>query len=200
MNSFNTILIFYTNGANLYVKINFFRTKESLSLYTALYKKCKLRLIANFIKKMATETERKFLVKGKFRHLAINKANILQAYLSNDPERTIRIRIASKKAFLTIKGKGAANSVSRSEWEFQVSLSYARQIMKICLPGKIEKTRYFIPAGKHVFEVDVFHDKNEGLIIAEIELSHENERFEKPDWLGEEVTGKPEYYNVNLIK
>jgi len=149
---------------------------------------------------MATETERKFLVKGKFRHLAIKKINILQAYLSNDPDRTIRIRIASKKAFLTIKGKGTANSVTRSEWEFQVPVSYARQIMKICLPGKIEKTRYFIPAGKHVFEVDVFHDKNEGLIIAEIELSHENEKFGKPDWLGEEVTEKPEYYNVNLIR
>lgn len=149
---------------------------------------------------MATETERKFLVKGKFRHLAIKKINILQAYLSDDPERTIRIRIASKKAFLTIKSKGAANSVTRSEWEFQVPVYYARQIMKICLPGKIEKTRYFIPAGKHIFEVDVFHDKNEGLIIAEIELSHEKEKYEKPDWLGEEVTGNPEYYNVNLIK
>ncbi len=157
-------------------------------------------LIANFIEKMTTETERKFLVKDKFKHLATKKIRIVQAYLSDDPERTIRIRIASKKAFLTIKGKCAANSVTRSEWEFQVPVSYARQIMKICLPGKIEKTRYFIPAGKHVFEVDVFHNKNEGLIIAEIELSYENEKFEKPDWLGDEVTGNPKYYNVNLIK
>jgi adenylate cyclase len=149
---------------------------------------------------MATETERKFLVKGKFKHLAIKKINILQAYLSDDPERVIRIRIASKKAFLTIKGKCAHSSVTRSEWEIQVPVSYAKDIMKICLPGKIEKTRYLVPAGKHVYEVDIFHDKNEGLIIAEIELSRENEKFEKPDWLGEEVTGKPEYYNVNLIK
>ena len=149
---------------------------------------------------MTTETERKFLVKDKFKHLATKKIRIVQAYLSNDPERTIRIRIASGKAFLTIKGKGADSSVTRSEWEFPVPVSYAKDIMKICLPGKIEKTRYFIPAGKHVFEVDVFHDKNEGLIIAEIELSHENEKFEKPGWLGDEVTGNPKYYNVNLKK
>ncbi len=149
---------------------------------------------------MATETERKFLVKGKFKHLAIKKINILQAYLSSDPERTIRIRIASGKAFLTVKGKGSDSSVTRSEWEIPVPVPYARQIMKICLPGRIKKTRYLVPAGKHMFEVDVFHDKNESLIIAEIELSRENEKFEKPDWLGEEVTGKPEYYNVNLIK
>jgi adenylate cyclase len=149
---------------------------------------------------MATETERKFLVKGKFKHLAIKKISILQAYLSDDPERTIRIRIASKKAFLTIKGKGTDSSVTRSEWEIQMPVSYARDIMKICLPGKIEKTRYVVPAGKHIYEVDVFHDKNKGLIIAEIELSSENEKYEKPDWLGDEVTGKPEYYNVNLIK
>ena len=72
--------------------------------------------------------------------------------------------------------------------------------MKICLPGKVDKTRYKIPSGKHLFEVDVFHDKNEGLVIAEIELASESERFEKPAWLGEEVTGKPGYYNANLIK
>jgi len=149
---------------------------------------------------MATETERKFLVRGEFRHLAIKKVNILQAYLSTDPGKTIRVRIAGRRAFMTIKGKPQDNSITRSEWEIPMPVSYAREIMKVCLPGKIEKTRYMVPAGNHVFEVDVFHDRNEGLVIAEIELSSENEEFEKPEWLGKEVTEKPEYYNVNLIK
>jgi adenylate cyclase len=92
------------------------------------------------------------------------------------------------------------NSLTRNEWEFPISVSDAKEMLKICLPGKIEKTRYIVPSGRHKFEVDVFHDKNEGLIIAEIELSSENEQFDKPEWLGEEVTGKPEYYNANLIK
>ena len=149
---------------------------------------------------MATETERKFLVKEEFRHLAVKEIGITQSYLSIDPDKTIRLRIADDKAFLTIKSRISRKSISRSEWEFPISLSDANEIMHVCLPGKIVKTRYLIPSGNHTFEVDVFHDKNEGLIIAEIELSSEGEQFEKPDWLGEEVTGKPEYYNANLIK
>ncbi len=92
------------------------------------------------------------------------------------------------------------NSIIRDEWEIPVPVSEALEMMKICLPGKIIKTRYLVPFGHHVFEVDVFHDKNEGLIIAELELLSETEQFEKPEWLGEEVTGKPEYYNANLHK
>lgn len=149
---------------------------------------------------MATETERKFLVKGEFRHLAVEEIRITQTYLSIDQDKTIRIRIANNKAFITIKGRSTGNSISRSEWEFQIPISDATEMMKLCLDGKIDKTRYLIPAGKHIFEVDVFHDKNEGLIIAEIELSSDDERFEIPDWLGEEVTGNPAYYNANLIK
>jgi adenylate cyclase len=149
---------------------------------------------------MAVETERKFLVSGEFRNLAVRSLNVLQTYLSIDRDKTIRLRIADEKAFLTIKGRPEPNSISRGEWEFPVSVSDAEEMMKICLPGKIEKTRYIVPYGRHIFEVDVFHDKNEGLIIAEIELSSESEQFEKPEWLGEEVTGKPEYYNANLIK
>jgi len=149
---------------------------------------------------MATETERKFLVKGEFRHLAVEEIRITQTYLSIDQDKTIRIRIANDKAFITIKGRPIGNSISRSEWEFQIPISDATEMMKLCLNGKIVKTRYFIPAGEHNFEVDVFHDKNEGLIIAEIELSSDDEKFEIPDWLGEEVTGNPYYYNVNLIK
>jgi adenylate cyclase len=150
--------------------------------------------------KMAVETERKFLVRGDFRHLAVRSLNILQTYLSIDRDKTIRLRIADDKAFITVKSRPELNSISRGEWEFPISVSDAGEMMKICLPGKIEKTRYIVPYGRHTFEVDVFHDKNEGLIIAEIELSYESEKFEIPEWLGEEVTGKPEYYNANLIK
>jgi adenylate cyclase len=149
---------------------------------------------------MATETERKFLVKGEFRHLAVREISIVQSYLSRDPDKTIRLRIADDKGFLTIKSRNKTGSITKNEWEFPISLSAATEIMNLCLPGKIVKTRYLIPSGNHTFEVDVFHDKNEGLIIAEIELSSEDEQFERPDWLGDEVTGKPEYYNSNLIK
>jgi adenylate cyclase len=149
---------------------------------------------------MASEIERKFLVRGEFRHLAVKKIRIIQTYLSIDPDKTIRVRIAGKAAYLTIKSRPHDKSFTRSEWEIKIPMADAREIMKICLPGKIDKTRYFVPAGKHLFEIDVFHDKNDGLIIAEIELDSESEKFEKPVWLGEEVTGKPEYLNANLIK
>jgi adenylate cyclase len=149
---------------------------------------------------MATETERKFLVTGEFRHLAIRKISIMQSYLSVDPDKTIRLRIADDKSFLTIKSRRNEGLITRNEWEFQIPFSDAEELMKICIPGKIVKTRYLIPSGIHTFEVDVFHDKNEGVLIAEIELSSENEYFEKPEWLGEEVTGNPRYYNSNLIK
>ncbi len=149
---------------------------------------------------MATETERKFLVKSKFRHLAIREIKIVQTYLTIDPEKTIRLRTADDKAFITIKNRPSGKSISRGEWEFPIPLEDAIEMMSLCLPGKIVKSRFLIPSGRHTWEVDVFHDKNEGLVIAEIELSEEEEHFEKPEWLGEEVTGKPEYYNANLIK
>ena len=149
---------------------------------------------------MATETERKFLVRGEFRHLAVKEIAITQAYLSKDPNKTIRLRIADDKAFLTIKTPLTSESIARNEWEFQIPVEDASAIMKICIPGKVIKTRYHIPAGKHTFEVDVFHEKNEGLVIAEIELASEDEEYMVPDWLGEEVTGNPAYYNSNLVK
>ena len=149
---------------------------------------------------MAKEIERKFLVKGEFRHLAREIKEITQAYLVIDHDKTIRIRISDKEAFLTIKGRPAPNSFGRDEWEVSVPLADAEEMMGICLPGKIVKTRYKIPSGNHIIEVDVFHDKNEGLVIAEIELASEEEDYIKPDWLGEEVTGNPAYYNANLKK
>jgi adenylate cyclase len=147
---------------------------------------------------MATETERKFLVRGEFRHMAIGKLEITQCYLSKDPGKTVRIRISDDKAYLTIKGRPEPGKFGRSEWEFNIPVEDASEMLKICLPGKILKTRYIVPSGGHNFEVDVFHDRNEGLIIAEIELQSETEHFDKPDWLGEEVTGNPAYYNSNL--
>lgn len=149
---------------------------------------------------MAIETERKFLVKGEFRSFSNKKVSIIQSYLIIDPDKTIRLRITDNEAFLTIKSRTSSDSFARNEWEFPIPLSDANELLHLCVPGKILKTRYFIPNGRHTIEVDVFHGKNEGLIIAEIELSSEDEYFEKPHWLGEEVTGKAEYYNANLIK
>ncbi len=149
---------------------------------------------------MGKEIERKFLVKGEFRHLSVREINVIQTYLSIDDHKTIRLRIADDKAYLTVKGRAEENSITRSEWDIQIPVQDAMDMMRLCLPGKIVKTRYLIPHGKHTYEVDVFHDLNDGLIIAELELESENENYEKPDWLGEEVTGSPEYYNANLIK
>jgi adenylate cyclase len=150
---------------------------------------------------MAIETERRFLVKGEFRHMAVKAIMITQSYLSKAPDRTIRVRMVDdNEAYLTIKARVSEASFARNEWEFKIPFSDAIDMMKVCIPGKIVKTRYIVPWLKHTFEVDVFHDKNEGLVIAEIELFSEDEPFEKPDWLGEEVTGIADYYNSNLIR
>jgi adenylate cyclase len=139
-------------------------------------------------------------VKGHFKHLAVRSSEIIQAYLSTDPWRVIRIRKMDDSAFITIKSGSAESRMIRSEWEFAIPENEADEIIKISLPGHIEKTRYYIPAGIHTWEVDEFHGKNDGLIIAEIELNEAEEEFQRPGWLGEEVTGDPAYYNVNLIK
>jgi adenylate cyclase len=154
----------------------------------------------NFTIKMAKETERKFLVKGEFRHLSIRKIEMIQTYLTIDPDKTIRIRIADEKAYITIKSRPKLNTITRNEWEVEIPLDDARQMMDISLPGRIVKTRYLVPADRFIYEIDVFHDRNEGLVVAEIELQFDDEQFIKPDWLGEEVTGLPQYYNANLIK
>jgi adenylate cyclase len=148
---------------------------------------------------MAIETERKFLAKPGFEQHAVKKVRIVQSYFSTEPDRTIRLRIANEKGIITFKSKAGKGTFSRNEWEFEIPLKDAKEMLNICLPGRIEKTRYYVPTGVHVFEVDVFHGKNEGLIIAEIELGSESEEFEKPAWLGEEVTGNAAYYNSNLI-
>ncbi|KQO21284.1 adenylate cyclase [Flavobacterium sp. Leaf82] len=147
------------------------------------------------------EIERKFLVKSDdFKEQAFTQNNIAQGYLSSIPERTVRVRIKGNKGFITIKGIGKQGGMSRFEWENEIPVDEAQELLKLCEKGKIEKTRFEIKSGKHVFEVDEFYGENEGLIMAEIELESETESFEKPDWLGEEVTNDPRYYNAYLSK
>jgi adenylate cyclase len=145
------------------------------------------------------EIERKFLVlNNDFIALAVAKNRIVQGYLNSNPERTVRVRIKANKGFLTIKGKGNDSGTTRLEWETEIPLAEAEKLLSICENGVIDKIRYEIPSGKHTYEVDVFAGENNGLIIAEIELSAENESFEKPNWLGQEVTGDNKYYNAYL--
>ena len=149
---------------------------------------------------MAQEIERKFLVKGDYKSVAIKSERIVQAYLSSIAERNVRVRIKNQKGFLTIKGASNASGTTRFEWEKEISVEEAEQLLQLCEPGSIDKTRYLIPVGKHMFEVDEFYGENEGLVVAEIEISNESEAFEKPDWLGKEVTGDIRYYNSQLMK
>ena len=149
---------------------------------------------------MPTEIERKFLVKGDFKQNAFKAIRIIQGYLSSIPERTVRIRIKEDKAFITIKGAGNISGASRFEWEKEIPVDEAKELLKLCEPGIIDKTRYLVKSGKHTFEVDEFYGENEGLIMAEIELHDENEEFIKPAWLGDEVTGDKKYYNSSLMK
>ncbi|MBT8295820.1 MAG: CYTH domain-containing protein, partial [Gramella sp.] len=109
------------------------------------------------------------------------------------------IRITDDKAIMTIKGKSSENGLTRFEWEKEIPVHEAEELFKICEPGKIEKYRYLIKYGEHVYEVDEFLEENKGLTIAEIELNSEGEKFKKPEWLGAEVTGNLKYYNSNLI-
>lgn len=147
------------------------------------------------------EIERKFLVKSDdFKEQAFTKNTIAQGYLSAVPERTVRVRIKGNKGYLTIKGIGQSGGMSRFEWENEIPLDEAQQLLKLCEKGKIEKTRFEIRSGKHVFEVDEFYGENEGLVMAEVELESENEEFDKPEWLGEEVTNDERYYNAYLSK
>ena len=142
------------------------------------------------------EIERKFLVTSEsFKNEAHKRTRIVQGFLNTNPERTVRIRIQGNDGFLTIKGKSNKSGLSRFEWEKQISQAEAEELLHLCEPGIIEKTRYEI-----FFDVDDFMGNNEGLIIAEIELDSETEPFSKPEWLGKEVTGDVKYYNSNLSK
>ncbi len=145
------------------------------------------------------EIERKFLVTStEFLFESIRSNRIVQGYLNSNPERTVRIRIKGTQGFITIKGKGNESGTTRFEWEKEIEVTEAEQLLLLCEDSVIDKVRYEIPFGKHLYEVDVFEGDNKGLIIAEIELENENESFEKPNWLGAEVTGDERYYNASL--
>ena len=149
---------------------------------------------------MSHEIERKFLVKGEYKTHAMRSSRIVQGYLSSVTGRTVRIRIKGEKGYITVKGKSNESGLSRYEWEKEIPLNEAEELLLLCEPGAIEKTRYEIQSGKHIFEVDEFYGDNEGLTLAEVELESEDESYEKPEWLGEEVTGDRRYYNSSLTK
>jgi len=147
------------------------------------------------------EIERKFLVlSDAYKEQAFQKVKITQGFLSRHPERTVRVRIKGDKGFITIKGKSPDGGVSRFEWEKEIPLHEAEALIQLCEPGKIEKTRHIVKSGHHTFAVDEFYNENQGLTVAEIELNSPEENFEKPEWLGEEVTGDHRYYNAQLSR
>ena len=149
---------------------------------------------------MGLEIERKFLVAGDFKPFANKATRIIQGYLSSVPERTVRVRIKDDKGFLTVKGRSSKSGTTRFEWEKEIPVGEAQELIAICESGVIDKTRYIVEAGRHIYEIDEFHGDNQGLIVAEIELASEDETFAKPQWLGKEVTGDTRYYNSMLMK
>ncbi|CAM3443385.1 CYTH domain-containing protein [Zobellia roscoffensis] len=147
------------------------------------------------------EIERKFLVTSvAYQEQATLKERIVQGFLNTDKERTVRVRIKGESGFLTVKGKSNDAGTVRFEWEKEISVSDAEQLLLICEPGIIDKVRYNVPIGNHIYEIDEFHGDNEGLVVAEVELQSENQTLKKPLWLGEEVTGNVKYYNSQLSK
>ena len=147
------------------------------------------------------EIERKFLVTSDaYKKEASTKKRIIQGYLSSIPERSVRIRIKENKAYITVKGSSNESGMSRFEWEKEIPVDEAQNLLLLCEKGSIDKNRFEVPVGNHVYEVDEFYGENEGLVMAEIELESETESFEKPDWIGEEVTNDKRYYNSFLSK
>ena len=147
------------------------------------------------------EIERKFLVKdSSFIGEAYKKSRIVQGYICSDAGRSVRVRIRDDESFLTIKSATNERGWSRYEFETPISVREAEELMKLCLPGSIDKVRYYVKAGNHTWEVDVFHGENEGLVVAEIELESEDDVFELPVWVGQEVSGIAKYYNSMLAK
>ena len=150
---------------------------------------------------MNLEIERKFLIKNtEFKKTYFKKKHIIQGFLNSNKNRVVRVRIIDNSAFLTIKGISDKSGTTRFEWEKEINSAEAEQLLLLCEPSIITKTRFYIKAENHIFEVDEFYGDNEGLIIAEIELNTEDELFKKPLWLGTEVTGDKRYYNSSLSK
>lgn len=145
------------------------------------------------------EIERKFLVDGEFKPFSRMAYSIRQGYICSEEGRTVRVRRKGDKGFLTVKGPSSRSGMSRFEWEKEIALEEAESLLRLC-SSTIDKTRYLVDVGSHTFEVDEFHGDNEGLVLAEIELSSEDERFDRPSWLGKEVTGDIRYYNSVLLR
>lgn len=149
-----------------------------------------------------TEIERKFLVTGEFKSLATSSTHIEQGYIASGNGRTVRVRIRDDKGYLTIKGPSNEAGLARFEWEKEIPVSEAKALMDICEPGRVKKTRWLVPSedGRHTWEIDEFEGDNEGLVMAEIELESEDDTFEKPNFIGKEVTGDRRYYNSHMRK
>ena len=150
---------------------------------------------------MAVEIERKFLVVGdEYRRMAYSSDRIVQGYICRADGNSVRVRIRDGRGYLTIKGPSLDGGFSRYEWEREISLSEAEDLLLLCRDAKIDKRRYLVKCGNHTYEVDEFYGDNEGLVVAEIELSDKDEAFERPSFLGREVTGEARYYNGHLTR
>lgn len=150
---------------------------------------------------MTVEIERKFLVNSNdFKKEAVKSYSIKQGFLNSHEERTVRVRLKNDKGYFTIKGKSSEDGLVRFEWETEITKLEAEQLLTLCEDGIIDKIRYEVNFGNHTFEIDEFFGENDGLVIAEVELQSTNEDFNKPDWLGKEVTGDIRYYNSQLSK
>ena len=145
------------------------------------------------------EIERKFLVRGDdYKRQARKSYRIKQGYICSGHGHTVRVRLRDEQGFLTIKGPSLDGGLSRYEFEKELPVDEAQQLVRLCEPGIIDKTRYLVPCGRHTFEVDEFYGDNQGLVVAEVELSAPDEPFEKPAFIDREVTGDRRYYNSHL--
>ncbi|MBQ2808482.1 MAG: CYTH domain-containing protein [Bacteroidaceae bacterium] len=150
---------------------------------------------------MALEIERKFLVADdSYKSMAFHSDRIAQGYLCREGGNSARVRVRGDKGYITIKGPSMDGGISRFEWEKEIPAGEAWELLNLCHGGIIDKTRYLVKCGKHTFEVDEFYGDNEGLVMAEVELESPDEEFERPQFLGKEVTGDRRYYNSSLTR
>lgn len=147
------------------------------------------------------EIERKFIViNDSYKAMAFQSDRIAQGYICREGGNSARVRVRDNKGYITIKGPSLDGGLSRFEWEKEISVAEALDLLKLCHDGIIDKIRHLVKYGEHIFEVDEFFGDNEGLVVAEVELGDANEKFEKPDFVGEEVTGDKRYYNSRLTR
>lgn len=147
---------------------------------------------------MGYEIERKFLVRGEFKSKSFKNFKIKQGYLALSGANVVRVRVKGDAGFITVKTAVKEGTITRNEWEYEIPIAEAEEMLLLCEDALLDKTRYLVEHGNHVFEVDEFHGENDGLLLAEVELESEDEEYQKPEWLGEEVTGNVRYYNSFL--